>query len=68
MCLPEVNEAGDLTLMIYSIGGVLLEKKQVESKTGWAKLNAASYETGVYMVRVVSGDLVIAGTKLVVQH
>ncbi len=66
--LPVLNGQGDLALMVYSIGGALLKMEQVEYRTGWAKLNAAGYENGVYVVQVVSGDRVIADTKWVVQH
>jgi photosystem II stability/assembly factor-like uncharacterized protein len=66
--LPALNVKGDLTIMIYNLAGVLLEKRPVESTTGWTKLNASAFDNGVYIVQVVSGDQVIAGTKWVVQH
>ncbi len=65
---PALHGTGDLTLMIYNLAGVLLEKRPVESTAGWTKLNASAYGNGVYVVQVVSGDRVIADTKWVVQH
>jgi photosystem II stability/assembly factor-like uncharacterized protein len=66
--LPGMNEQGDLTLMIYDVTGKLRENRKIETNTGWTKLSASAYGNGVYVVQVVSGDRVIAGTKWVVQH
>jgi hypothetical protein len=66
--LPINNEQGDLSLVIYNMAGTLCEKRPVESSTGWSKLNAVSYTSGVYVVNVVSSNRLIASTKWVVQH
>jgi photosystem II stability/assembly factor-like uncharacterized protein len=66
--LPGLNDQGDLVLMIYDTAGKLRETRPVESNTGWTKLNASSYTSGVYFVNVVSGNHLIASTKWVVQH
>lgn len=66
--LPGLSKEGGQRLMIYDMAGNLLEKRQIESTTGWTKLNASAYSNGVYVVLVVSGDRVIAGTKWVVKH
>jgi photosystem II stability/assembly factor-like uncharacterized protein len=62
------NSQGDLNLLIYDAGGILHEKRQVTSNSNWTKLNATSYQSGVYIVQVVSGNRVIAQEKWVVQH
>ena len=66
--LPGSNDLGDLILMIYDATGKLRETRPVESNTGWTKLNASAYTSGVYFVNVVSGNHLIASTKWVVQH
>jgi photosystem II stability/assembly factor-like uncharacterized protein len=66
--LPVLNEQGDVSLMIYDMSGTLHETRPVESSTGWTKLNASAYTSGVYIVNVVSGNRLIASTKWVVQH
>ena len=66
--LPGMNEYGDLTLLIYDGAGKLRESRPVESNTGWTKLNASGFNSGVYIVEVISGNRLIASTKWVVQH
>ena len=46
----------------------MLENRRIESTTGWTKLNASTYNNGVYILQVVSGDRLIASAKWVVQH
>ncbi len=66
--LPVLNDATDISLAIYDVGGKLCESRLVKSSSGWTKLNAASYKNGVYILQVISGNRVIASTKWVVQH
>ena len=46
----------------------MLENSRIESTTGWTKLNASTYNNGVYILQVISGDLLIASAKWLVQH
>jgi hypothetical protein len=66
--LPVVNEHGELAMLVYNMGGVLLESNHIESNTGWASLNALNFATGMYLVEVVSDGRVMASTKWVVKH
>jgi photosystem II stability/assembly factor-like uncharacterized protein len=66
--LPGMIEQNDFSLMIYNASGKLCENRSVESGTGWTKLDASSYTSGVYIVKVVSGNHLIASTKWIVQH
>ena len=66
--LPRMNEKGDLTLVIYNAAGTMLENRRIESATGWTKQDASTYNNGVYILQIVSGDRLIASTKWVVQH
>jgi photosystem II stability/assembly factor-like uncharacterized protein len=66
--LPEFNGEGDLSLVIYNAAGTMLENRRVESNTGWTKLNASTYNNGVYILQVISGDQLIASAKWLVQH
>jgi hypothetical protein len=66
--LPELNEKGDYSIMIYDISGKLRENRKIENSTGWTKLNANAYSDGVYVVQVVSGARMIASAKWVVKH
>jgi hypothetical protein len=66
--LPGMNERGDLNLMIYDAAGKLREKKQLESVTGWTKLNASAYNNGIYIIQILASDRLIASAKWVVQH
>jgi photosystem II stability/assembly factor-like uncharacterized protein len=66
--LPELNTNNDMNLMIYDMTGKLYETRAVESSTGWTKLDASSYNSGIYIVKVVSGNQLIASAKWVVQH
>jgi photosystem II stability/assembly factor-like uncharacterized protein len=66
--LPMMNEKDDLSLMIYDMSGALRETKQVNSNTGWTKLDASAYGIGVYIVKVAIGNQLIASSKWIVQH
>jgi hypothetical protein len=66
--LPVLNEQGNLSLMIYNAAGKLCETRQVDSNTGWTKLNASAFTNGVYILQVVSDNRLIASTKWIVQH
>jgi hypothetical protein len=66
--LPVLNEQGDLRLMIYDASGKLCENRPAGSTTGWTKIDASAYKSGVYVLQVVSGDRMIASTKWVVKH
>ncbi len=66
--LPGLNEQRDLRLMIFDASGKLCEDRPAGSSTGWTKLNASAYKSGVYVLQVVSGDRMIANTKWVVKH
>jgi hypothetical protein len=66
--LPEMNDHDDFTILIYDCAGKMRETRLVESNTGWTKLNASTYTSGVYFVNVVSGNRLIASTKWIVQH
>jgi photosystem II stability/assembly factor-like uncharacterized protein len=66
--LPALNDQSDVSIMIYDMAGTLRESRPVESGTGWSKLNASDYTSGVYVVKVVAGNHMIASTKWVVQH
>jgi len=64
--LPSLNKMGDIKLMIYDAAGTLRESKTASSE--WTKLNATDYQSGVYILKLVSGNRVIAQEKWVVQH
>lgn len=66
--LPSLNDMSDVSIMIYDMAGKLRDTRPVESRTGWSKLNASDYSNGVYVVKVVAGNHMIASTKWVVQH
>jgi photosystem II stability/assembly factor-like uncharacterized protein len=66
--LPGMNEQGDLRLIIYNASGQVCENRLVGSTTGWIKINASGYSNGVYILKIVCGDRMIAQTKWVVQH
>jgi photosystem II stability/assembly factor-like uncharacterized protein len=66
--LSELNHQGDLSIIIYNAAGTMLENRRVESSTGWTKLNASTFNNGVYVLQIVSGDCMIASAKWVVQH
>jgi photosystem II stability/assembly factor-like uncharacterized protein len=66
--LPAFNKQGNLMLRIYDAAGTLRESKLVSSSTDWTKLNASVYQSGVYILKLVSGNRVIAREKWVVQH
>jgi hypothetical protein len=66
--LPEMDGKGELTLTIYNAAGTRLDNRRIESTTGWTKLNASTYNNGVYILQIVSGDRLIASAKWVVQH
>ena len=66
--LPGMNEQDNLSLMIYDAAGKLCENRPVDSTTGWTRLNASSFNNGVYFIKVISDNRLIASTKWVVQH
>ena len=66
--LSGLKNMNDLRLMIYDIEGILHEIKLVDSNTGWTKLNASAYCSGIYVIKVVSGKRLIASAKWVVKH
>ena len=66
--LPGMHAYDECTIMIYDYAGKLCESRSVESSAGWLKLNASDYNSGVYVVKVVSGSHLIASAKWVVKH
>ncbi len=66
--LPGLNDMDDMQLMIYDATGRLYENRPINPGSGWTKLNATAYKSGVYLIKVFKGDQMVASTKWIVQH
>lgn len=68
ICFPVKENIKSVELKVIDITGKVIFRYPIEHSTGYAKLSSSIFESGVYIVEVLSGNNLIGRSTWIVNH
>ena len=66
--IPRNRISAKTTVRIMDVTGKIITEKEYDTASGWIRLNAAGYNSGLYLVELVSGNGNYTSQRWIVQH
>jgi len=68
MKIPHHRISAKTIIRIMDVTGKIISEKEYDTTSGWIKLNAYGYKSGLYLVEIVSEDGYDTSQRWIVQH